>query len=59
MNINLMCPKCEGILTDKFSAEECGIVDATYKFTMECCKCEIDIDITLTCVYEKTDIIPD
>jgi len=54
MNINILCPKCNGILTDIFSASKCSIdADGTFQLTMECCKCEIDLDVTLVCVYEK------
>ena len=55
MDINILCPKCNEVLTDTFSAEKCSIKDGTYQFTMECCKCEIDIGVTLICVYEDTN----
>ena len=53
MNINILCQKCDGVLTDKFSCDRASLIaDGTYQLEMECCKCGTDVNITLTIVHE-------
>ena len=51
MNIQILCPKCDGMLSDTFSAPSCKLSTCdkalNYILTMECTKCELDVGVYL------------
>ena len=48
MKITIHCSKCREPLTDKFSAESCGIAFGSFVLQMECLKCDLLMDVRVT-----------
>ena len=58
MKIQILCPNCDCILTDKFSSELCKLSTTKYpliyNLEMECLKCEKNIDIEITTLSKQS-----
>ena len=40
MKIEIVCPRCGNVLTDKFFAASCKLSFGRSKLQMECCRCD-------------------
>ena len=50
MNIQILCPQCQSVLSDKFSAPSCKLSTCYkmgYDLMMECTSCELHIGVTI------------
>jgi hypothetical protein len=57
MDINLLCPTCNNVLSDKFSSNKClAPIDGSIFLDMECKKCQkyIAIKLTTTIIDDDT-----
>ena len=61
MDIQILCPRCQSVLSDTFSAPSCKLSTCDrpldYVLTMECVKCELDLDVNIKISTDRAQTV--